>query len=252
MDLYPLVSVITPCYNGSVYLADCIESVIAQSFGDWEMLIVDDCSTDDSARIIKEYALQDSRIKYLRTEKPSASPSEPRNIGIKQAKGKYIAFLDCDDLWLPDKLEEQYRFAVANGYDFVFSDYEKVNSCGSRSQRVVKARPEVTYWDVLESNDIPCLTVMVSHNVVGDIRFRSIPKEDWGFWMEILRRGQVAYNTGIVHALYRVSPSSRSSNKFAMVRNQWFVLRKVEKVKIIPALYFMLIYLIQGFYKFIK
>lgn len=248
----PLVSVITPCYNGAVYIADCIKSVTAQTFDDWEMLIVDDCSIDDSACIIKEYAAKDARIKYFRTEKPSGSPSIPRNLGIEKASGNYIAFLDCDDLWLPDKLEEQYRFAVANRYDFVFSDYEKVNSCGDRSQRVVKARPEVTYWDVLESNEIPCLTVMLSRNVVGDIRFRSIPKEDWGFWMEILRRGQVAYNTGIVHALYRVTPSSRSSNKFAMVRNQWFVLREVEKVKKLPALYFILIYMIQGLFKFIK
>ena len=101
------ISVITPCYNSGAYIADAIESVIAQSFVNWEMIIVDDCSSDNSAFIINQYSSKDARIKYFKTDFPSGSPTLPRNIGIKYAKGKYIAFLDSDDIWLPEKLKEQ-------------------------------------------------------------------------------------------------------------------------------------------------
>ena len=111
------VSVITPCYNAGVTIINTIESVIAQTYTDWEMLIVDDSSSDNSADVIKEYASKDSRIKYLRTEKPSGSPALPRNIGIENAVGKYIAFFDADDVWLPDKLQWQVDFLEKNGYD---------------------------------------------------------------------------------------------------------------------------------------
>ena len=96
--MLPLVSIITPCYNAASFISQAIESVLAQSFGDWEMIIVDDCSSDDSLSIIQKYARIDSRIRYLRTDKPSGSPTLPRNMGIKEAKGRYIAFLDSDDI----------------------------------------------------------------------------------------------------------------------------------------------------------
>lgn len=101
------VSVITPSYNSSAFISQTIDSVLFQTYTDWEMLIVDDCSTDDSASIIKQYSKRDARIKYLKTDLPSGSPCEPRNIGIMSAQGRYIAFLDSDDVWLPNKLEEQ-------------------------------------------------------------------------------------------------------------------------------------------------
>ena len=101
--MLPLVSIIAPCYNAASFISQAIESVLAQLFGNWEMLIVDDCSSDDSLVIIQKYAEQDSRIRYLKTDEPSGSPTLPRNKGIKEAKGRYIAFLDSDDMWLPNK-----------------------------------------------------------------------------------------------------------------------------------------------------
>lgn len=244
-------SVITPCYNGALYIADCIASVRAQTYEDWEMLVIDDCSTDNSAEIIKQYAKEDSRIKYLRTPRPSGSPSSPRNIGIENARGLFIAFLDSDDMWLPCKLEEQYLFLKENNYEFIYSNYEKISCNGTRGHREVKSKSSCSYKNILKSCDIPCLTAVISRHLIGTTRFRQTPKEDYGFWLEILRTGVIAYNTGTVHALYRETPNSRSSNKLDMIRQHWIVLRSVGKVNVASAVYFMLIHSIKAFRRYI-
>lgn len=158
--MLPLVSIITPCYNAAPFISQAIESVLAQSFGDWEMIIVDDCSSDDSLSIIQKYARIDSRIRYLRTDKPSGSPTLPRNMGIKEAKGRYIAFLDSDDIWLPNKLSDQLKVFEKSEVAIVFSNYEKVSLGGERCGREVIAPCEVDYRLLLKGNCIGCLTAM--------------------------------------------------------------------------------------------
>lgn len=246
-----IISVIIPCYNGAAYIAECIESVLSQTLKDWEMFVIDDCSTDDSAEIIKQYVNKDSRINYYCTSKRSGSPSLPRNIGIEHSNGEFIAFLDGDDVWFPNKLEEQYRFLTDNNYEFVYSNYEKMSCDGLRKHREVKVRASSTYFDTLETCCINSSTVLISRKLIGTSRFKQIPKEDYGFWLEILRKGVVAYNIGSIYALYRMTPSSRSSNKFSMIKQQWFILRDIERVNMIPALYFMFLYLFNGFKKYI-
>lgn len=246
------ISIITPCYNSASFIAPTLESVLAQTFEDWEMLVVDDCSTDDSAAIVQEYTRRDSRIQYYRTDSPSGGPSIPRNIGLEHARGEYVAFLDSDDLWLPEKLEEQLSFMQANKLDFVYSDYEKISWRGERKNRIINAQAVSSFWDTIESNAIPCLTVLIRRSVIGNTRFKPIPKEDYVFWLDILRQGYKAYNTGKVHALYREAKNSRSGNKLKMFRQQWYVLRQVEGVKKVPAIYFMLIFAVKGLFKFLK
>lgn len=248
----PLVSIITPCHNAGEYIAQTIESVLMQKYRNWEMLIVDDCSTDNSADIIKDYASKDSRIKYFKTQKASGSPSLPRNIAIDNAEGEYIAFLDSDDIWYPEKLECQVGFAIENGYHFVYADYEKMDYEGHQNDRFIRMPIKSTFWDVLETCTIPCLTVLLSREIIGRTRFRDIPKEDFVFWLDILKKGVAARNCGKVLASYRVMKSSRSSNKFAMIKNQWYVLRKIEGVKIPIASYFMAKFLFYGFRKYLK
>ena len=248
----PTISIITPCYNAAPFIAQTLESVLAQTFEDWEMLVVDDCSTDDSAVIVQEYAQRDSRIRYYRTDSPSGGPSVPRNIGLEHVRGVYVAFLDSDDLWLPEKLEEQLSFMRANKLDFVYSDYEKISWRGERKNRIIYARAVSSFWDTIESNAIPCLTVLIRRSVIGNTRFKPIPKEDYVFWLDILRQGYTAYNTGKVHALYREAKNSRSGNKLKMFQQQWYVLRQVEGVKKVPAIYFMLIFAVKGLFKFLK
>lgn len=248
----PIVSILTPCYNASATIRQAIESVLAQTYPHWEMILVDDCSTDNTEAVIKEYAANDNRIIYLRTDRNTGAPSIPRNIGLDYAKGEYVALLDSDDVWLPQKLEEQVAFAINNDYDFVYSNYEKMDWQGKRRGRIVRVRSISSYWDILESCEIPCLTVLLKRELIQDVRFKPINKEDYACWLEILRDGHKAYNTGKVHAVYRESKYSRSGNKLKMIKEQWQVLRYVEGVKKIPAAYFMIRYAMRGFFKFIK
>ena len=219
--MLPLVSIITPCYNAASFISQAIESVLAQSFGDWEMIIVDDCSSDDSLSIIQKYARIDSRIRYLRTDKPSGSPTLPRNMGIKEAKGRYIAF----------------------------SNYEKVSLGGERCGREVIAPCEVDYPLLLKGNCIGCLTAMYDSALTGKIFFKEIGHEDYVCWLSILKQGYKAQNTNTVTALYRVSDHSVSSNKLKAMRWQWNILRNEMDLPVYKAVYYFIHYAIRAFAK---
>lgn len=247
-----MVSIITPCYNCSKLIGATIESIQQQTYTNWELIIVDDCSTDESVNVVQSYSQNDSRIKLLRTSRPSGSPSEPRNLGIDAARGKYIAFLDSDDVWLPTKLERQITFMVQNGYEMVYSYYEKMSWNGIRSQRIVKTEKKSTYTSLLKSNAIPCLTAVVARGIIGDIRFKTIPQEDFCFWLDILKTGVVAYNYAEVTAIYRESENSRSANKLNMFRGYWNVLRNHQNISIFASCCYMVTYAIYGFLKYIK
>lgn len=247
-----MVSIITPCYNAGSYLSHTIESVLNQSYHDWEMLIVDDYSKDNSREIIEKYAANDPRIKYFRTDAPSGSPSLPRNIGIENASGKYIAFLDADDLWLPHKLEKQVRFMESNGYALSYSFYEKMDWEGNQGNRIVRTREITTYGKLLKSNSIPCLTSMIRKDVIGNARFKHIPQEDFCFWLDILKKGITAYNLNEITALYREAKNSRSANKLDMFKGYWNVIRNHQNISFIPACYDMITYTIMGFAKYLK
>ncbi|MDE5790884.1 MAG: glycosyltransferase [Muribaculaceae bacterium] len=246
------ISIVTPCYNAGKTIAMTIESVIAQTFSDWEMLIVDDCSTDNSAEIIKEYTKKDARVKYFQTPAPSGSPSMPRNIGIENASGKYIAFLDADDVWFNDKLRKELDFAERNHYQVVYSYYEKMDWDGKRNNRVVKTTPVSTYRSLLKSNAIPCLTSMVSREAIGETRFKHILQEDFCFWLDILKKGYKAYNICELTALYREAKVSRSSNKIDMFKGYWGVIRKQQNINLPSCCFYMITYTVLGFLKYLK
>lgn len=237
-----MVSIISPCYNAENFISHTIESVLNQSFQHWEMLIVDDCSSDNSRKIIESYVSKDARIKYFTTGIPSGSPSLPRNIGIDNAQGEYIAFLDADDLWLPDKLEKQVEFMERNKYDLTYSFYEKMDCQGNLNNRIVQTRDITTYNTLLKSNSIPCLTSMIRKDVIGKTRFKQIPQEDFCFWLDILKKGVTAYNMKEVTALYREAKNSRSANKLDMFKGYWNVIRNHQNISFIPACFDMISY----------
>ena len=245
----PIISVITPCYNGANYLVDCIESVLSQSFQDWEMLIVDDCSIDDSKYIITEYVKKDSRVKYYRTEQPSGSPTVPRNIGIDNAKGRYIAFLDCDDLWLPTKLEEQLNVFNTHKCAMVFSNYEKISTQGLSNNRIIKAPPIVDISQMYYGNPIGCLTVMIDTAISGKFHFRHMHHEDCIAWIEIISKYGAAYNTNTVLAQYRETVGSVSRNKIKIILWQWDIYRKVLKFNIFKSIFCYMLYAYNGYKK---
>lgn len=248
----PLVSIITPCYNADRYVDDCVLSVLSQTYKNWELILIDDCSTDKTPQKILKYCQQDKRIKFYTTEKRSGGPAHPRNIGISHASGDFIAFLDVDDLWLPNKLQEQIEYALSNNYEFVYSNYEKISFDGRRQERVLKMKYQVNYKDMLKTCEIPCLTVLISRQLIKNRLFKEIGKEDYLFWLEILKSGSVAHNTQKIHALYRQQVVSRSSNKLKMVYEQWVILRDFQKISFLQAVYYLLCYIFKGFKKYIK
>lgn len=238
-------------YNSAAYVVEAIQSVLAQTYTNWELIVVDDCSSDDSVSRVREFCHSDSRICLLQTDKASGSPTMPRNEGVKHAKGRFIAFLDSDDMWLPTKLEEQLGvFEHAdNSVAIVYSDYEKIKECGTRSGRLVKATSSASYASMLKGNVIGNLTGIYDTAKVGKVLFKQIHHEDYVMWLSILKQGFIARNTGTVTALYRVRSESLTSKKFALLTWQWNIYVNVEKTGYLRAIYYYIIYACKGLWK---
>lgn len=245
-----LVSVIMPVHNAETFLNQSIQSVIVQTYQNWELLVVDDCSNDNSAIVIQKFVQQDNRIKYLKTNRPSGSPILPRDIGIENAKGRYIAFLDSDDAWLPNKLETQLKmFEQYEDMAICFSNYEKMTEGGKRNNRVVQAPAITTYKQLLLGNVIGCLTAVYDTQKVGKVFFQNHSHEDYILWLEILKKGYVARNTNTIEALYRVRENSVSSNKLKTLCWQWDIYRNVEKIGLFRSSYYFFNYAYRAFKK---
>lgn len=252
MDNQYLVSIITPCYNSNEFISETIKSVQAQTYTNWEMLIVDDCSTDNSEQYIKEFVQRDSRIQFFKTDHPSGSPTLPRNIGIMHAKGRFIAFLDSDDLWLPLKLEEQIKLFEDKTIALVFSNYEKITVEGIRSNRKIVAPSFTSYKKMLKENVIGCLTAIYDVSKVGKMYFSEIKHEDYVMWLSILKKGFIAKNTNSIVALYRIQNNSLSSNKLKVFSWTWNIYRNVEHLNLIQSCYFFMHYAVRAGIKYLK
>lgn len=220
----PKVSVVIPCYNAEKFIEETIESVLAQDYDNWELLIVDDCSSDESAAIIRSFTQKDERIKYYKTEQRSGTPAQPRNIGIHESKGEYIALLDSDDLWLPTKLSSQLNFVQRTGADFVYSNCRTFK--GDKDIQAEVILPEsANYKDMLRQDYVPLLTILIKKATILEIQFESRPQEDYVWLLHVLKGGTIAYNTNSIEALYRIVDNSRSSNKLRMMKEHYKVLR---------------------------
>ncbi|MBR2318546.1 MAG: glycosyltransferase family 2 protein [Bacteroidaceae bacterium] len=245
-----LVSVIMPVHNAERYLEEAIRSVMAQTYGNWELLVVNDNSSDNSVQIANKMAKEDCRIKVYDNPTPTGYPATPRNMAVNLAQGRYIAFLDSDDVWLPCKLEHQLPFfAEAENIGVVFSNYEKVDEETNREARVIKARKRTKYKQLLLGNVIGNVTAMYDTERVGKVYFPMVRHEDYAMWLSILKRGFIARNTGKVVALYRVSENSVSSRKMALLSWQWRVYRDVEQICLLKSAYYYINYAIRAFLK---
>jgi len=242
----PLVSIIMPAYNAELHIAESIDSVISQTYSNWELLITDDRSTDTTQKIINEYAIQDSRIKlFINDENGGAGIA--RNNSIKQSVGRFIAFLDADDKWLPEKLTTQISFMLRNNYAFTFTAYQKLE--GETLKGTVTPPQFTTYNKLLNSNVIGCLTAVYDTNVLGKHYMPVIRKrQDMGLWLSLLKQVPKSYSLPDVLALYRVD-SGMTQNKFKILKWQWLFYRDVLELNIFRATYHFFIYSVKGFLK---
>ena len=245
-----LVSIVMPVHNAGRYIEEAIRSVMQQTYQEWELLVVDDASTDASIHIARRLAAMDTRIKVLVNEHNTGYPATPRNKAIDAAQGRYIAFLDSDDMWLPHKLEQQLSFfGDDERVGVVFSNYEKVDEKSQRANRVVVAPSYTDYKHLLLGNVIGNVTGIYDTQRVGKVHFRKVRHEDYAMWLSILKRGFIAKNTGTVTALYRVTGDSVSARKMHLLSWQWNIYRRVEKLGFISSVYYYVNYAIRGLIK---
>jgi teichuronic acid biosynthesis glycosyltransferase TuaG len=232
------VSVITPVYNSERFIAETITSVQNQTYTDWEMILVDDCSNDNSVKIIDEIAKKDSRIKYIKLNKNSG-PAVARNTAIEDAKGRYIAFLDSDDLWESNKLEKQIKFMEENKIAFSFTSYRLIDEKGNDLNKVIRVPSRINYNELLKNTIIGCSTVVIDRDIVGDFKMPLVRAgQDIATWLSILRRGFEAYGINEPLAKYRKVAGSVSSNKIKALKRTWNVYKNIEKVPF-PKIYYV-------------
>lgn len=247
-----LVSIITPAYNAAAYIAETIESVLAQTYLKWEMLIVNDCSKDNTVEIVQSYAKKDKRIKLINL-KQNRGAAVARNTAIQNAKGRYIAFLDSDDLWKKEKLQKQIQFMQRNGYAFTFTSYEHFKETKENIQNQVQIPKSLNYNQALKGNQIGCLTVMLDRKQIANIHFTAQRHEDYILWLNILKQGTIAYGIQESLALYRTGNSkSISSNKLQSALWTWKVYRESQKLSVLKSMYYMLFYVVNGLRKHAK
>lgn len=246
------VSVITPSYNAERFIKETIESVLAQTYQNWEMIVVDDCSTDQTTDIIRNYQLQDDRIQLIELEENSGS-AVARNTAMDHATGRYWAFLDSDDLWTPEKLEKQLTFMVDQAIAFSFTKYVRMLEDGTLTQGISEAPEQVGYKDLMKQCIIGCLTVMLDRDKIGEMRMVNIrTRQDYAFWLAITKRGFPAYGIPEVLAHYRLVENSISSNKLKAAKQNWHLYRHIEKHSLPKSIWYFSNYAIKSVMTLIK
>ena len=242
MENLPLVSVIMPCYNMEDYVAESIASVQRQTYSHWELLIVDDASTDSTKEVVRDLADQDERIHFV--AKPQHSGiADTRNQCIQMAQGRILAFLDADDIWHPEKTETQLRFMSDNNVGFTYTTYDWIDENGQTLKKSIHTIGNLDYKAYLRNTIIGCSTVMVDTSIVGEVavpRFRT--SEDAATWLNILKKGFLAYALDKPLVSYRIRRKSASSNKLKASTDLWKVYRQNEKLPFFEALYYFCCY----------
>lgn len=247
----PLVSVIMPAHNSGRFIGMAIDSVRAQTYQNWELIVVNDTSTDSTCDIVKRYEQCDKRIRLYNTDYHNGMPSAPRNTGIRLAKGRFISFLDSDDLWASTKLEEQVPLFDNKRVVIVYSNYEKINENGKSNHRIVRAPRVLDYAVLLRGNAIGNLTGIYDTEKVGKVKVQDIHHEDYVMWLEILKKGGIAMNTNSSTGFYRLSKSGVSRNKMELLSWQWHIYRNVVNLSVPQSIKYYLFYAYYGFKKFI-
>lgn len=245
------VTVVTPAWNCEKYIRKTIKSVQSQTYKNWEMIIVDDCSTDKTVEIVKEIAKHDFRIKLIE-QKENHGAAIARNIAIHNGTGRYIAYLDSDDIWKPEKLEKQIRFMQKCNCAFSCTSYEVIDYSGKSLNKTIHMLNHVDYNKFLTNNLLQTVGIMVDVNKI-DKKYLEMPnirrRQDAATWLKVLKAGYICYGIQEVLAEYRRTPNSLSSNKIKAVIGTWNLYRKIEKLSFIFCCYCFIRYAIFALWK---
>lgn len=232
-----LVSIITPTYNCGRFIGETIESVQKQTYTNWEMVIVDDCSIDRTKEIVEEYISKDARIQYYCLENNSGA-AVARTRAMQLADGEYMAFLDADDLWTEDKLEKQLQFMKQNKYAFSCTSYEQIDEAGNLINKIVKTIPKTSYNRLLLDCPVGNSTVMYSVKKMGKFEVPNIRKRnDDALWLQMLKKEKYIMGMPDILMKYRIRRNSISSNKLKVIKYHWILYREIEHLNIFRSLF---------------
>ena len=232
-----LVSIITPTYNCGRFIGETIESVQKQTYANWEMVIVDDCSIDRTKEIVEEYISKDARIQYYCLENNSGA-AVARTRAMQLADGEYMAFLDADDLWTEDKLEKQLQFMKQNKYAFSCTSYEQIDEDGNLTNKIVKTIPKTSYNRLLLDCPVGNSTVMYSVKKMGKFEVPNIRKRnDDALWLQMLKKEKYIMGMPDILMKYRIRRNSISSNKLKVIKYHWILYREIEHLNIFRSLF---------------
>lgn len=236
-----LISIITPVYNAGSYIEETLHMVEKQTYGNWELILVDDCSSDNSRQVIRSYmdARKDERIQLIEKE-VNEGAAMARNTGIDAAKGRYIAFLDADDIWMPEKLSTELAFMKEKQAAFVCTAYEFGDERARGTGKIVHVPPVLTYKKALSRTVIFTTTVMLDRCKTGTelIHMPVVKSEDTALWWKLLKNGFPVYGLDEVLAIYRRPAKSLSSNKFEAIKRIWYLYRKQEELSVIQSAWY--------------
>ncbi|MGV8834203.1 MAG: glycosyltransferase family 2 protein [Devosia sp.] len=233
-----LVSIIMPAYNAADFITETLDTVRRQSFSDWELLVVDDGSKDTTRDIVEALAALDGRIRLIRSP-GNRGPAGARQLAIDHAGGRYVAFLDSDDLWLPDKLERQLVFMAEKAAVLSYTSVRRVNEDGSVTGRLMHAPPRLSYGQLLKNTAIVTSTVMVDRERSVPLRMVDAGYDDFCLWLSILRDGAIAYGLDEDLGRYRVRGGSVSSRPLRSIGWVWNIYRQVEGIPLIPSAWYL-------------
>ncbi|WP_375324216.1 glycosyltransferase family 2 protein [Flagellimonas sp. GZD32] len=250
MEKDSLISVIIPAYNSEKFIANTIQSVIDQTYKDWQLIVVDDCSEDNTVEIVAEFAEKDPRVICVSLSK-NGGAAVSRNKGLEKASGRFIAFLDSDDSWYPTKLQDQREFMVKNNYPISFTSYDLMDENGEALGKIINSVKSIDYTGVLKNTIIGMSTSMIDTRIVKkDFKFINIrTRQDLYLWITLLKRGYKAYGMDKVYASYRVRKNSISSNKIKGAMRVWHIYYKLEKLGLFRSAYYFANYAWNAFAK---
>lgn len=248
----PLVTVIMPAYNAERFLEEAVRSVMNQTITDWELLILEDCAKDGTLALARKLAEQDARITVL-PNPVNMGVARTRNRGFELARGKYVALLDSDDVWHPEKLERQLNLAQKTGADVIYCSYGMIDEQGNKTCEDFIVPPKTDFDSSCVKSVISCSTAMLSETIIKKYRFREeYYHEDLVLWLEILRDGYKAYGVTEVMAQYRIMNNGRSSDKLRCAVNRWPIYRGFLGCSVWKSATLMIRYVVLAVWKYSK